>query len=80
MEWAARVTTLGLEFALPPYLGSLADRQWKTGHWLTIIGAVLGFAAGMMHLMQLARVEQRPRSNGPRAQRGGADKGTETPE
>jgi len=71
MEWASRVTALGLEFALPAYLGSLADRSWRTSPWLTILGAALGFAAGMMHLLRLAQPP--PRSTGPGPQ-GGAGK------
>ena len=59
MEWASRATTIGLEFALPPLLGSLADRWWKTGPWLTVVGAVLGFAVGMMHVLRLAREKSR---------------------
>ena len=60
MEWASRVTTIGLEFALPPLLGSVADRWWKTAPWLTVVGAVLGFAVGMMHVLRLAREKSRP--------------------
>jgi ATP synthase protein I len=59
MEWAARITTIGLEFALPPLLGSWADRWCRTGPWLMIVGAVLGFGVGMMHVLQLARQNSR---------------------
>ena len=60
MEWASRATTIGLEFALPPLLGALGDRRWKTAPWLTVVGAVLGFAVGMMHILRLAREKSRP--------------------
>jgi ATP synthase protein I len=54
-EWASRVTTVGLEFALPPLLG------YRIGRWLgcipalTVVGAVLGFVVGMMHVLRIAR-------------------------
>jgi F0F1-type ATP synthase assembly protein I len=54
LELASRVTTIGLGFALPPVLGYGLD------HWLgstpaaTIIGAVLGFATGMMTTLKTA--------------------------
>jgi hypothetical protein len=62
MEWASRVTTIGLEFALPPILGAWADRRWQTGPWLTVVGAVLGFAVGMTHVLQIARTANKDQS------------------
>ena len=55
MEWASRITTVGLEFALPPLAGAWLDRWWGTGPWATVVGAVLGFAVGMMHILRVAR-------------------------
>jgi F0F1-type ATP synthase assembly protein I len=55
MQWASRVTTLGLEFALPPLLGVYLDRRWGSTPLATVIGAVLGFAVGMMHVLRIAR-------------------------
>jgi ATP synthase protein I len=55
MQWASRVTTIGLEFALPPLMGAGLDRWWKTSPLATIIGAVVGFAVGMVHLLRIAR-------------------------
>ena len=55
MQWASRVTTVGLEFALPPLLGVWLDRWWGTTPWATVVGAVLGFAVGMMHILRIAR-------------------------
>jgi F0F1-type ATP synthase assembly protein I len=54
LEWASRVTTLGLSFVVPAILGALLD------HWLGIspvallLGAVLGFAVGMVQILRLA--------------------------
>ena len=53
--WASRATTIGLEFALPAVLGIFIDRWWGTRPAATLVGAVLGFAVGMVHLMRIAR-------------------------
>jgi ATP synthase protein I len=53
--WASRVTTLGLEFVIPPLLGVLADRWWGTSPLALLVGAVLGFALGMLSILRLAR-------------------------
>lgn len=58
--WASRITTIGLEFALPPLAGSWLDRRWGTTPLFTIIGAVMGFAVGMMHLLGIAREASGP--------------------
>jgi F0F1-type ATP synthase assembly protein I len=55
VEWAARVTTIALEFALPPLVGLWADRWCNTAAWFTVSGAVVGFAVGMMHVLRLAK-------------------------
>ena len=61
MEWASRVTTIGLEFALPPLLGALPrPAAGDRARWLTLVGAVLGFAVGMMHILRIAREASKP--------------------
>lgn len=55
MDWAARVSTVGFEFAVPPLLGALLDRRLGTSPVALLIGAVLGFAVGMMHILRFAR-------------------------
>jgi F0F1-type ATP synthase assembly protein I len=55
MQWASRVTTVGLEFALPPLLGALLDRRLGTSPAALLVGAVLGFVVGIVHLLQIAR-------------------------
>ncbi|WP_158633332.1 AtpZ/AtpI family protein [Tautonia sociabilis] len=54
IAWAYRVTALGLEFSVPPLLGFLLDRRWESTPVATLVGACLGFAAGLVHLIQLA--------------------------
>jgi ATP synthase protein I len=55
MEWASRVTTIGLEFALPVVLGYGVDSWLHTTPAGIILGALLGFALGMLHAVQMAR-------------------------
>lgn len=60
VRWATRVTSIGLEFALPPLLGGYLDRRWGTGSILTIVGALFGFTAGMVHILAIAREDASP--------------------
>lgn len=53
--WASRVTTLGLELALPPLAGVYLDSRWHIKPVGTIVGAILGFAACMTHILRIAR-------------------------
>ena len=55
MEWSARLTTIGLEMALPAGGGYWLDLHIGTSPVFVILGALLGFAVGMFHLMQIAR-------------------------
>ena len=52
-EWATRVTSIGLEFAVPAALGHGLDRWLGTGPWLAAVGALLGMAVGMLHVFRL---------------------------
>lgn len=54
MEWSSRITTIGLEFALPAVVGFGLDRWWGTSPWLTVAGSLLGVAVGMFHVLRLA--------------------------
>jgi len=55
IAWAYRVTSLGLEFALPACAGYWIDQRFGSLPWGVMIGSVLGFAAGMTHLLRIAR-------------------------
>jgi len=55
MEWVAKITTVGLEMALPAGLGYWLDRKWNTEPWLVTVGALLGFFAGFRHLLQMLK-------------------------
>ncbi len=55
MAWASRVSTLGLEFALPAILGDYLDRKMGTKPAGLLIGMVAGFSVGMFHILRIAR-------------------------
>jgi len=57
---ASSVSTIGLEFSLPAVIGLTIDRHWHTTPVATLIGAVLGFLAGMMHILAVARSSSAP--------------------
>jgi F0F1-type ATP synthase assembly protein I len=65
MMWASRITGLGLEVALPTLAGYYIDGRYNSRPWATLAGTALGFTAGLIHLIQIAkdaaRTEQRPR-------------------
>lgn len=53
--WASRVSTMALGFALPIVAGALIDQWLRSSPIGVLVGLVLGFAAGMTRLLQLAR-------------------------
>ncbi len=55
MEWSARLMGISLEMALPAGGGVWLDLRLGTSPVFVILGAMLGFAVGMFHLMQIAR-------------------------
>jgi hypothetical protein len=58
--WCARVTTIGLEFALPALIGFGLDRWLNTNPWITVAGAFLGMGLGMSQVFRLGRESSRP--------------------
>ena len=41
------------------YLGSLADKHWGTGPWLTLVGLMIGATAGFYNLLRIMNWRQR---------------------
>jgi ATP synthase protein I len=80
MEWASRVTTIGVEFALPMLLGYGADRWLGTLPVATVAGLFLGVVVGLVQTVRLARqlpggsTPSRP-SRGDREARGSPEDG-----
>ena len=56
-RWVSIASTISLEMALPAAFGYWLDGQWGTKPWLVIIGAILGFITGMLHLLEVAKKE-----------------------
>lgn len=54
MYWATRVSSIGMQMAIVPGLGYLADRYFGTLPWLTLLGACVGFGLAMREVLQLA--------------------------
>jgi len=54
LDLASRVTTIGLEFALPAAAGYGLDSWLGTMPAATVAGVVLGFLAGMYHAVRMA--------------------------
>jgi F0F1-type ATP synthase assembly protein I len=72
IQWASRITSVGLKFGLPPLLGALLDRRLGSSPLALLVGALLGFAAGMFDILQIAREGSRPRpGSAGEAERGG---------
>ena len=60
MQWVNRIMTICLEMVIPAGLGYWLDRKWNSEPWLLVCGAVVGFVLGMWHLLQLAKISEKP--------------------
>jgi len=74
MEWVAKITTVGLEMALPAIGGRYADDWLKTEYW-TPIGVVVGVVVGMWHLLQMTRPKTGPGQDSDRERTNGGSAG-----
>ena len=54
-DWASRISAVGFEFGLPPLGGAFLDRWMGTSPLFILLGAVLGFTLGMMHVLRFAK-------------------------
>jgi ATP synthase protein I len=55
IEWASRISTVGLEFMLPSVFGVWLDRRWSTSRVATIVGTLLGFTLMLIHLLRIVK-------------------------
>lgn len=58
---STRVTSIGLQMALPPLAGWWADGKFNTAPWLLILGAMLGFSVSLLELIKLAKESEKPK-------------------
>ncbi len=65
MRWVNQITSIAIEMAVPAFLGHWADQRWGTEPWLVGIGALLGFAVAMVHLLALAKQSNRRETRRP---------------
>jgi F0F1-type ATP synthase assembly protein I len=68
MGFYASLAQIGLEMAAPAGIGLWLDHRFDWHPWGVIVGAVLGFLGGMLHLLQLLNRHQEPDS--PRSKQG----------
>ncbi len=67
MVWVSRISTVSLEMILPAVGGHWLDGRWGSGPWCVSLGAILGFALGMRHLLQMTGVSRPADDGGQRA-------------
>jgi len=56
--WASQASAIAVEMVVPPLLGLWVDSKLGTRFVFICVGGVLGFYAGMMSLLRLARANQ----------------------
>jgi len=56
---------VGMEMVVPIGVGYLADRALGTLPWLAVVGAVLGFVIGIVHLLVLVNKLDRSNASDP---------------
>lgn len=54
LNWATRITTIGLMMVLPALGGRWLDDRYGTKFW-SLVGLALGLVIGLMQLVQIAR-------------------------
>jgi len=59
LTWASRLSTLGVEFSAPPLVGYYLDQKLGTAPLGILLGMVLGFVVGMLHILRFARESSR---------------------
>jgi ATP synthase protein I len=55
LELASTLSTLGFEFGLPPLLGHYLDQRLGSAPVGVLVGMILGFTIGIMHVLRVAR-------------------------
>lgn len=62
MGYYAALAQTGLEMVLPAVAGHFIDGWLNTTPWITVIAAVVGFTAGLIHLIAIVNRKERDES------------------
>lgn len=62
-QWATRIMVVAMEMVLPGLAGHWLDRQLGTVVLFLLVGLGLGMTAAIVHLLQMTRTEERPKSS-----------------
>jgi F0F1-type ATP synthase assembly protein I len=54
ISWSSRITMTSLETVLPALVGHWLDLRLGTGVVFAVLGALVGMAVGMTHLIRIA--------------------------
>lgn len=54
MQWASRISSLGMEVVVPTLIGAAIDHRFGTSPAVLLIGAVAGFLLFMVHILRIA--------------------------
>ena len=60
IEWASRISAVGFMFSVPPLAGYFVDRWLGSRPIGILVGMIVGFVIGIMHLLQIARDSSKP--------------------
>ena len=63
MGYYAALAQVGVEMVVPILFGWWIDGWLATTPWITIVAAVVGFAAGMVHMVMILRQKDRDESS-----------------
>ena len=63
MGYYLSLAQVGMEMAAPILFGVLLDNWLDTGPWITSASAVIGFVAGLVHLIVILRQKERDESS-----------------
>ena len=58
---ATRVSSIGMQMAIPPAVGWWADSKFNTTPWLLFLGAALGFTVSLLELVKFAKDNEPPK-------------------
>ncbi len=64
LAWSTRITTVALEMVIPAAIGYWLDQQLGTVVVFVLLGAILGMASGLTHLLRMVSSPGEGRAGG----------------